>query len=568
MSRIMIALVAIGMLLAVACAPITPVAPATAPTSAPISAPTSAPAATTAPTTAATQVATTVATTAAATTAPSSSAEIEKITFALPGNPGSMFVPKSWLVSTGAAMSLVQEGLLGFNQDLGLQPAVADKWEAKDPTTYVYHIRPGVKFSDGTPLTAEDVVFSMKYTGDAKTGSQIADFYVSVDSITATAPDEITVKLKKPDATFQYTPAHMAGFIMSKAQFEAHPEDIGTPAVLPLGTGPYKLTKFVPGQEIDLAVNEYYWGPKPAVKNIVLKLISDSQTALIAMRNGEIDGAFEIQASELDQWKQIPGVQILSKPSLLIDLLTLNANVPPLNDIHVRRAIWYAVNRQGIVSAVLNNLGQAANNINPPEMWATVMSQKDVQDFYATLMPIEFNLDKAKAELAQSSSPNGFTLDLEIPNHLPYQAQVAQVLEQDFQKIGIKLNVSVVDKSVFYGDYGNHKFPLFLRSYAPDYADPSNYPFLFLSKGASLNGSAYDNPEFDTALTNSLASPDPATRATELKKALAIVDKDVPIVPIFWGVGLAAIGKNIEWTGFTAFYFNQPWALMGLTPKQ
>lgn len=464
-------------------------------------------------------------------------------------------------------MSLVQEGLLAFGQDLGLQPAVADKWEAKDPTTYVYHLRPGVKFSDGTPLTAEDVVYSMKYNGDASTGSQLADFYVSVDSIEATAADEITVKLKKPDATFQYTPAHMSGFIMSKAQFQAHPEDIGTPTVLPLGTGPYKLTKFVPGQEIDLTVNEYYWGPKPTVKNITLKLISDSQTAMLALRNGEVDGAFEVPAAEISQWSQIPGVQILTKPSLLVDMLTLNVTVAPTDDIHVRRALWYAVDREGIVKAVLSNLGEVANNINPPEMWATVMGADQVKEFYSSLTPAEFNLDKARQELALSSKPEGFTIDLEIPNHLPYQAQIAQVLEQDFKEIGITLNVSVVDKSKFYGDYGNKTYPLFLRSYAPDYADPSNYPFLFLSKTGSLNASAYDNPDFDTALTNSLASPDPAVRASELKKALQLVDQDVPIVPIFWGEGIAAISKNITWTGFTAFYYNQPWALMGLSPK-
>ncbi len=546
MSRVLGVLVLVGLLLAVGCSPSAPtVAPSSGvatPTPAPAPASTSAPSAT-------------------------SASQTSQMTFALPGNPGSLFVPKSWLISTGAAMSLVQEGLLAFGQDLGLQPALAEKWEAKDPTTYVYHLRPDVKFSDGTPLTAGDVVFSMKYNSDASTGSQLADFYASVDSIEATAADEITIKLKKPDATFQYTAAHMAGFVMSKAQFEAHSEDIGTPSVLPMGTGPYKLTKFVPGQEIDLTVNDYYWGPKPTVKNIVLKLISDSQTAQLAMRSGEVDGAFEIPPAEINQWKQISGVKVLVKPSLLVDMITLNVTVAPTNDVHVRRAIGYAVDREGIVNAILGTFGQVANCINPPEMWATVMGPDEVEEFYSTLAAPEFNLDKARQELAQSAYPNGFTLDLEVPNHIPYQAQIAEVLEQNLKEIGITLNVSVVDKSVFYGDYTNKKYPMFLRTYAPDYADPSNYPFLFLSKSGGLNASGYDNPEFETALTNSLTSPDPAKRASELKNALKIVDQDAPIVPIFWGVGIAAVSKNVDWTGFTAFYYNQPWAIMGLSVK-
>src|SRR5262245_19635266 len=176
---------------------------------------------------------------------PGALADVDDVTFAIAGNPPSMFIPNAWTTGTGTVMSLVQEGLLAFGQDLSLQPAVADSWDAPDAKTYVFHLRPGVTFSDGTPLTTDDVVFSMELNRDPKVASQMASFYTNVDTITATAEDEVTVTLKEADATFPYTAAHMAGFILQKAQYEATPEDpdapgtrpsFGTPDVLPIGT--------------------------------------------------------------------------------------------------------------------------------------------------------------------------------------------------------------------------------------------------------------------------------------------------------------------------------------------
>ncbi|TJW38947.1 MAG: ABC transporter substrate-binding protein, partial [Mesorhizobium sp.] len=127
--------------------------------------------------------------------APSAKAEeqIESITWALPSIPDTLFIPHAWTIYTGAIMSLVQEGPLAFGDDLALKPASADKWEQVDPTTIKYHLRSAVKFGDGSPLTADDIVATFKYHMNPDSGSQLASFYNSVVTVEATAPDEVTV---------------------------------------------------------------------------------------------------------------------------------------------------------------------------------------------------------------------------------------------------------------------------------------------------------------------------------------------------------------------------------------
>ena len=144
--------------------------------------------------------------------APSANAEeqIELITWELPSFPETLFIPKAWTTYTGAIMSLVQEGLLTFGDNLALKPA-SGKSEQVDPTTIKYHLRSGVTFGDGSPLTAEDVVATFTYHMRPESGSQLASFFSSVKTVEATAPDEVTVILKEPNVQFAYTAAHMAG---------------------------------------------------------------------------------------------------------------------------------------------------------------------------------------------------------------------------------------------------------------------------------------------------------------------------------------------------------------------
>ncbi|WFU06792.1 ABC transporter substrate-binding protein (plasmid) [Rhizobium sp. CB3171] len=496
--------------------------------------------------------------------------QIESITWALPSLPERLFVPRDWTTYVGAIMSLVQEGLLTFGDKFSLEPALADRREQMNPTTLQYHLRSGVKFGDGSPLTADDVVATFKYHMSPGSQSLLASFYNSVESIDATAPDEVTVKLKAPNVQFAFTPAHMAGFVFKKEQFLDR--NIGTPQALPLGTGPYKLVEFAPTEKVILEARDDYWGPKPVVKRIILKAISDRPARLLAMQQGEIDGAFDLAISDIEQWKKLGNVDIKTAPSLGVYTLTLDHSRSPFDDIHVRRAVAYSVDRKGLVKALLKGYGEPATALNPPEMWSGVLPAAEVRAFYATLSNYPFDLGKAKAELAQSSHPDGFEVTIPTPNADPYMTDIMQSVVENLKQIGIRASIKPIDNNAWITNYTDHgELGMQIMAYYPDFADAANYPSLFFSgdqaKKGGMNGSNFKNDQVDASLKIANENAEPTTRARELKSVFEIADKEVAVVPIFWPDTAMAINNKYEFNGYTAFWYSVPWAIRGFGRK-
>jgi peptide/nickel transport system substrate-binding protein len=492
--------------------------------------------------------------------------EIEQITFGLNGSgPEVLFVPRAWNIGTGMVVSLAQEGLVAFGDDLTVVPALAESWEIADPTTYVYHLRDGLMFHDGSPVTADDIVFSMLLQVDPEAGSQLGQFYRSVDTIQATDPKTVTVKLQHPDALFQYTPANLAGFVFPKAFYEQHPEDIGTPSVLIPGTGPFRITEYVPNESVTLERFEDYWGPKPAVKKVIIKFIPDQQTRLLALQSGDLDGEFDVNLAVIEQYENAPGINVITTPGLGFLMFTLNVNAPPWNDIHVRRAIAHCIDKEGLVQAVLHAKGEPLDAINPPRMWAGVLEEDQVRSFYATLPKYDYDLDKARQELAQSAYPEGFDWVFDQSDN-PAQLLGSQSLAENLSKIGIRVTLNVRDD--WFDDLISHKgLGLEVQGYNPDFADPSAYPFLFLhsvnSHQDGSNTSEYRNPQVDALIDKSLQSTDPAVRAEAIQGALTTVANDLPVLPVFTAQTAVALSDKFEFKGFNAFWYNIPWANRG-----
>jgi peptide/nickel transport system substrate-binding protein len=505
-------------------------------------------------------------------TAKAADEQIEEIRWALPAVPETLFIPRAWTTYIGAIMSLVQDGMLAFNDNLALMPSVAESWEQVDPTTIKYHLRQGVTFQDGSPLTADDVVATMMFHMQPDSGSQLAAFYSSVASVEATGEHEVTVKLKSPNVQYQYTPAHMAGFIFKKSQLTEHREDIGTPDVLPLGTGPYKLVEFAPGDHVVLEAYDGYWGPKPVVKRITIQAIADRQTRLLAMRNGDVDGTFDLSISDIDQWKALDNVDVITAPSLGVYNLTLDHKSPPFDDVHVRRAIAYAIDREGLVKALLKGNGEPATALNPPEMWSGILPPDQVKAFYATLPTYKFDLEKAKAELKQSAHPDGFEFSVPGSNADPYMVNVLLSIAENLKQIGIKMNVQEIDHNQWLAGYFRHEqLGAQMMPYYPDFADPANYPYLFFASANAvkdgMNGSNFSNADVDKLLTTANEQSDPTVRADALKKVFQIANDDVALVPVFWPYSAMAINAKYKLTGYNAFWYNIPWALRGFGLK-
>src|SRR5262245_47649410 len=206
--------------------------------------------------------------------------EVDVVNWGLTGDAPAIDYVKAYDFNTNGVMTSITEPLLLMNSQGELQPNLAEEWELTEPTTMVIKLRSGVKFHDGSDMTAEDVAFSLNRHRDPDVGSYLATFHDRVKNVEASGPLDITITFTRPDAHFPYALATMAAAVASKAFMEANGNKVGTPGVGIIGTGPYKFTSWTKGQEIVIDRFDDYWNTDRAmkVKQFVSKILLDEAT--------------------------------------------------------------------------------------------------------------------------------------------------------------------------------------------------------------------------------------------------------------------------------------------------
>jgi len=439
---------------------------------------------------------------------------------------------------------------------------VASSFKAVSATEFQYTVGAGHKFSDGNPVTADDVAFSLNLHLDPKVASQEASLMSNVKSITA-AGSVVTVTLSKPDALWQFLPASITGFVWEKKSVESNLSSYGTPQTLPVGSGPYKIAEYVPDSHITLDRNPYYSGAATAFDKITFQIIPDDQTRLLALQGGNIQGTFDVPASAFKQWSAAATVQAI--PALVWRGLTMDMTQAPFSDIHVRKALYYATDRAGITAGLTPGLATVSSTINQPAIFGAAVDQATVDASYKSIATFDYDVAKAKAELAQSSVPNGFTTTLNIPSDSPTVGKIAQVLVQDWAQIGVTLKLNSMAGGPRFQVILDHKPNLGVQiiGNAPDAPDPVELVQQYFSSAqAAKNGNNSSN--FKDAAVDALI--DKAQSATDVKslamfalQAQALASQQVPIIPISWGDQAMAVKKG--WTADApgAFFSTSMW---------
>jgi peptide/nickel transport system substrate-binding protein len=481
------------------------------------------------------------------------------LTWGLPSPITRLDIASSFTVSTVTALCQSVESLVAYDTKGRVIDNLAH-FSQPSRTKYVYKLRRGVRFWDGTPLTPADVIASLNYYR-SKT-SQTSTYYTAVSDVKATGPNEVTVTLSTPDPFFKY----VMGFspIVKGSFVQAHPTDLGTPSVLTMGTGPYRLVNFDSGVGVDLVRNERYWGPKAHYSHISLKFITDPSTFQLAMQSGQIDGAFEIPPTGIQQWRKIGSASVVVRPGLTSAWFNFDVTQEPWSDVHVRRAFAYAFDGAGYVRSVLGGYGQVASSVVPPAMWNSLATPAQIRQIYAALPKYKFNLAKAKSELAQSSRPNGFSARIQYPSSAQEMGNAAQVLAQGVKQIGVNLDVQEVAPSAWITGLFGHTQGLSILPIAPGLPDPGNYPSLiFPSKNAIVNGlnfANYKNPTVDRLLEQQQSATKPAVRIKALAQILKIAAQDLPYLPIAWPDSAYATKKTLAYPDYSPFYYYEGWS--------
>uniref|UniRef100_UPI001F0CA2C4 ABC transporter substrate-binding protein n=1 Tax=Microbacterium sp. CPCC 204701 TaxID=2493084 RepID=UPI001F0CA2C4 len=492
------------------------------------------------------------------TAGPDSGAEIDHITVALPGSLSSLYVGQEAGILNYYIASIAQEGLVSVDAEGRTQPGLAESWEQTDDITYVYELRDDAVFHDGTPVTADDVVFSLEQARDETSSPGLAYYLTNVDTIEKTGDSEVTITLTEPDAAFA---ANMstggAAFITSKAFWEEHDGKVGTADALLLGSGPYRVTEFAPDSHVTFERVDTWWGELPKVKEITVNFVPDESTRLLAAQSGDVDVAFNVPLAQSQQWEGLDTMRVDYVNDLSYVGLYFNTSIAPFDDPKVRQAFAHAVDRDAYVDRLLRGHGEAATAIMTPESLGNVYTAEEAREALAAIPQWEFDLDAAQAALDESSVPEGFEAELLTPNTGPQLGTAAQALAQNLAEIGITLNVREVPIEEWLASLdASSDHGVGLMWYFSTLGDPAEVPSYLLGAG---NPSAYDNPEIVDLLAQAGAESDPAARVDLLIQAETLQAEDAVNVPLWWGQSATAFADDLGLNDYSSFAFISSW---------
>ena len=486
---------------------------------------------------------------------------IKTLKVGLPGTLSNLYPGQESGILNYYVAALTMEGLVSIDANGATQPAVASGWHRPDASTYVYTIRQGVKFTDGTVLTVEDVLYSLTMAQSAKSSPSTSASFSNVKSVEQTGENEITITLSTPSEAFEWVPSAASSlFIAPKAYWEKNGGQIGTPDALLTGTGPYRVTSFAADSSVRLEATGTWWAGKPPVEAIEVSFISDDNTRYLAEKSGSIDMSFNVPLQSLAQWQSLPQTRVLSVPDRSWVGLVYNLGVSPTNDVHVRRAIAHCIDRDAVVKELLHGEGQVATALSTPEQFVGVYSASEATRKLAAVPQYGFSIEQAKAELAQSSMPKGFSTTLQYPNTGPQLGTAALSLAANLKQIGIELEVKEVALSQWLDNLGDTTAPLRYMWYFNTTPDPAELVTYLLYNQPAANLAGYADPNVMAMLQQAGTETDPAKRAALIVQAQQTAGSDLPYLPLWWGRSLTAFSDTVGVDGFSSYTFESPWA--------
>jgi peptide/nickel transport system substrate-binding protein len=353
---------------------------------------------------------------------------------------------------------------------------------SKDKKSYTFTLRSGVKFSNGKPMTSKDVKFSIDQAGAAAQGWGYID--TAIKSVEAPTPETVVVNLKFPWAPLLADLSLFANDIIpdnyggqTEAAFYTHP----------VGTGPFMWDYWHKGTALKLVKNPYYWQPgKPYLNSVTWTDVPSDNTRQLQLQGGQA------QIDEFPAWSSVAALK--STPSVAMDLFSstrtdymlFNEKRKPFNDVHVRRAISLAINRDAMIKAVLFGNGTSANSFMPPQV-----------PYYQKGTPgLQYDLAEAKAEMAKSSVPKGFTTTLLINSGNSDNSTMAAIIQAELKQIGISVNIQQLDPNTVNTDTQSLDYDMTFSYWTMDIPDPDELVTFAVdpSAGSKSFFTDYSNP--------------------------------------------------------------------------
>jgi len=457
-----------------------------------------------------------------------------------------------------ALSSHLFDALVNVNAKGQLVPGLAVSWRAVDPITWEFKLRPGVSFHDGTPLTAEDVVFSLERPGTlAASPGPFTTYTKQIVGKKIVDPSTLHLKTAKP---YGALPLDMSTiFIVSKkAALKATTDEFNNGQAA-IGTGPFKFVRFQRGDRVELARNPSYWGDKVVWDKVTLRIITSSAPRMAALLAGDVDVIESVPTTDIANLKRNAAFSLAQTVSWRTIFWTLDqsdrpspfitdaAGKPlpknPLRDPRVRLAISQSINRTALVARTMEGLAQPASNLVAPGIFG----------YNAALKAQTYNPEGAKKLLAEAGYPNGFNITLHGPNNRYINdEQVIQTMAQFLSRVGIRAKVTTMPLAVYFGRARAGEFSMALLGWGTLAGDFGLRTLVGTPDAAtgwgSWNWGKYSNPAADLLVSRALASVDANTREALARDAAQLVMQDNAIIPMHHQVASWAMRKGIQTT--------------------
>jgi peptide/nickel transport system substrate-binding protein len=426
-----------------------------------------------------------------------------------------------------------------------VEPGLATSWEkSSDGLSWTFHLREA-KFSNGEPVTAEDVKFSIERFANPKINTSYPSLGEAIKNVTVTDPHTAVIHLKHVNAALLDNVAMFASSITPKKVVEKEGEKGFSEH--PVGSGAFMLSEYKRGQKTVLKRNPNYWrAGQPYLDGVVFEFSPDANTRVLKLRSGEADVANAIPYNQVASLGGTEGVTVEAAKTLSWQSIFLNLKKKPLDDPKLRQALNYATPKEEILKTVLYGNGAIANSMIPPlKYWSS------------SVKAYPFDLEKAKSLMAESTVPNGFKLELLIPSGDPVEQQIAEVLKAEWAKIGV--TVDIVQKelgaleSTWFEGKGGEAATFEGGTLSSDTLSDDEIAAITLSPAAGLNslGTFYNSLKVNKLISEAGETLSDETRAKDFAEVQQLAMNDAPAVPLFFTKSLTGVRSNVK--GFQTY---------------
>jgi peptide/nickel transport system substrate-binding protein len=429
---------------------------------------------------------------------------------------------------------LIFDALVKKDDHYNLRPWLATSWEQPDALTWVFHLRDGVLFQDGKPLTAEDVAYTINSLIDGTLLTAKSGNFAAVKHAEATDRLTVVVHMKRPDEGLLFN--------VSDGLFGVVPKGAGKDFGLhPVGTGPFQFVSAVQDKNVILERNPHYWGHvaiPPAgghrIERVRFAVVPDAITTALELQKGSADMASNVVTLDMvHELEKVLNLKVESGPGSPVNYLTFNVNDPVLKDRRVRQAIACAIDRQAIVDAIWRGQARLANTLLPIGHWAAASDEEMAQ--------YPHDVARAKRLLDEAGFPpgkDGVRLQITLKTSTDESTRLmAMVMQQQMRAAGIQLNIRSAEFGTFYSDVTRGAFQMYALRWIGSNEDPDIFRYTFASWSfppTGANRGYYSNPKIDALLKAAISETDETKRRAQYIEVQKVLSVDLPGIPLWY----------------------------------